>query len=328
MIIPVIVVHTYFSVPVLLLLGCTRISKRICFPLASSREILNKIYGDGTLLHRSAERSLSEAMAQKVKAERAKCLLKARVTALSRGFQETSNNYSSAGGGRREARPTASDPLSQRPDASTSSSCSSSSPFRRGGDVVDPETVGGAGAASASDALRADGRGQGDRESKRTNTLGEDTQAQPPQGGSKVPGPPPEGHPGQEPEAEKEPGVTVTDGQGKGRDRGRGRGQLERGEERLVDQAVERERRRFEAERQVLERQRQEADQAAGRAKARAEELNSAWRALADKVVSLANRNADLEWVSSGREEGDGRTMKKSERSRQYYSPFFGTTEG
>lgn len=272
-------------------------------------------------LHRSAERSLSEAMAQKAKAERAKCLLKARVTALSRGFREMKN--SSTGGGQREARPTASDPLPQRSESSTSSS---SACFRRGGDMVDPETGGGSGAASANDTLRGDewGLGVGGRE--RTDTQNQPPQSGP-QSGSEVPGSPhsPEGSEGyrhrhryrtsgqkreQETKREEER-VGVTDGQGRGRDRDRdtsraGKEQLERENERLIEQAVERERRRFEVERQMLEKDRQEADQAAERAKARAEELNSAWQALADKVVSLANRNADLEWVSSGRGKGDG----------------------
>lgn len=62
-------------------------------------------------------------------------------------------------------------------------------------------------------------------------------------------------------------------------------------------QEVERERREFEAERQRLERERQESSEAVQHAETRVREVEAAWQALAQKAVALAERNADLEWV-------------------------------
>lgn len=46
-------------------------------------------------------------------------------------------------------------------------------------------------------------------------------------------------------------------------------------------------------------RERQKSEQAVQRAESRASDLERAWEVLAAKVVPLADRNADLEWVSA-----------------------------
>lgn len=46
------------------------------------------------------------------------------------------------------------------------------------------------------------------------------------------------------------------------------------------------------------ERERQQSEQAVQHAQRRVGELEQAWQVLAAKVVTLADRNADLEWVS------------------------------
>lgn len=64
-----------------------------------------------------------------------------------------------------------------------------------------------------------------------------------------------------------------------------------------LKQEIERERREFEAARQRLEQERQESSEAAQHAETRVREVEAAWQSLAGKVVSLAERNAGLEWV-------------------------------
>ena len=71
----------------------------------------------------------------------------------------------------------------------------------------------------------------------------------------------------------------------------------EKEEEPELERKVERERRKFDAERQRLERERRESSEAAQHAEARVREVEAAWQALAEKVMTLAERNADLEWV-------------------------------
>ena len=46
-------------------------------------------------------------------------------------------------------------------------------------------------------------------------------------------------------------------------------------------------------------RERQKSEQALQRAESRVADLEQAWEVLAAKVVPLADRNADLEWVST-----------------------------
>lgn len=236
--------------------------------------------------HRSVEGLLSEAVALRVKAERAKTLLKARLTAVSRGCER-----SCIVGG--EAKPTSAAAGDGSPPPMHG--CS-----RCGG--VDPGTVmpdrkEGLQFSDSREAGSGEEREKPPLEATKKASLVEPREQQH-QLGQKLPG---ERHL----EQERDVGHSR-------RNQDRQRQDLEEEQQKLetkreerhgeaeleLKQEIERERRNFEVERQVLERERQESSLAAQHAENRVGELKAAWRALAEKVLSLAGRNADLEWVS------------------------------
>lgn len=73
------------------------------------------------------------------------------------------------------------------------------------------------------------------------------------------------------------------------------------------------------------ERDQKQSQEALRQAEARIQELEHAWQVLAAKVVSLADRNADLEWVSIDAKDKVAISMvsSKGEQTSQLYVCIF-----
>lgn len=253
----------------------------------------------GNIGHRSAEGLLSEAVAMRTKAERAKTLLKARLAAVSRGCKRSgivgceARPASAAGGDGSQSPSTHGRSRWGGVDHGTAvPDRKEMLPFRLG--TIFSRAAGGEEerAKQSLGAVKAS--------LEESPPIREPQQRQLEQKLALVDGP-------REPSPEQE-----RDAGHSPRNRDRQRPDLEQeqpkklekqrqGEEvelELVKKEMERQRRNFEVERQVLERKRQESSLAAQSAENRAGELKAAWQALAEKVLSLAGRNADLERVS------------------------------
>ena len=216
---------------------------------------------------------LSDAIAQKTKAERAKVLLEARLTAVAKA--NSKGGEARRPGGDQAVRSQAYD--FRAPNHDCCPRCTS------GG--FDPSNATPA-TKQATQQRGVATQGVGDRETRQAGN------------GEEPPGQHHDDHrnPGLqrsasregwqrqelEPEDEHESKDTLED--------------QDRAEPEL-EQEVELEREKFEAERQTLKRERQESSEAAQQAEARVREVEAAWQALAGKAVALAERNVDLEWV-------------------------------
>lgn len=267
---------------------------------------------------RSAEGLLSDAIAQKTKLGRSKVLLKARLTAVTRGTGKGKGGEETRSGGGDQ---------DQAASRQASDSCGSNHgcPRCNGFNTETPAparprkegTQSGGGTAGV-DVRETRQAGNGEkrerlqqqqqpREQEQETRRGlfeepafkpEDSGLAGRQQGHRSDGPPAGRHcspkigpqrnsrgpGGQEVEPEAQQGL---------------RDALE-GQEKVeleLKQEIERERREFEAARQRLEQERQESSEAAQHAETRVREVEAAWQSLAGKVVSLAERNAGLEWV-------------------------------
>lgn len=263
---------------------------------------------------RSAEGLLSDAIAQKTRAERAKVLLKARLTAVTKR-KGNGGETRSAGGGRASRQASASRgsndgcPRCSGLDPGTTISAGKEGIQRGGGciretrqawneeekekplDAVE-SSLGGSSTQQQQQqqAWRQEQATRQDLEGPASKS--EESGLAEWQGGQRFRGPPGRHHQGKKTGLRRQ-NLEPEEQQGS---KGTLEGQEETGLE--LQQEVERERREFEAERQRLERERQQSNEAAERAEKRVREVEAAWRALAEKVVALAEHNADLEWVS------------------------------
>lgn len=260
---------------------------------------------------RSAEGLLSEAVTMRAKAERAKTLLKARLTAVSRGCER-----SGIVGG--EARPAVF-------AAGGGCGSSQSSPLRghsRCRSGVDRGTAMTSGRKGRLPFRSSAGGGGEEREKQSPGAVEASLDESPPlirkqqqqqqleEGQKKTifngPGRYPQeleqernvehsprNRDRQRPDPEQQQQPTVEKNRRKCLGEEDSADELER-----IKQEMERQRRDFEVERQAFERKLEESSLAAENAENRAGELEAAWQALTEKVLSLVGRNADLEWVS------------------------------